>query len=209
MYQQPTSNFPTVVFLVIVFVGMGLLIYRTVDLTQANGQMKATLEASQATASELSAENDGLRAKVAELRTDKAALSAENDQLKARLEQTAAEIEAMKAGDAIRPPDLGAQPGGSGASKLEITQPGGRAGNGSGSAEVLQSSFLPADPEFWTKAAVAGMIAAILLLSGLTGAILNDMRRRKAPVQAGASDGRGPAYRNTSPTLIDTGFVGR
>ena len=74
MYNNPSSNFGTVVFLVLVFMGSGLLLYHCYDITVQNQQLEETVGTLQASVDELNVSNAGLKSENATLQTENVAL---------------------------------------------------------------------------------------------------------------------------------------
>lgn len=75
MNNYPSNNFSTVFFLVILFIGMGVLIYHASEITQENGQLKETVSTLQTNETALNKENVALK-------TENSTLIKENTTLK-------------------------------------------------------------------------------------------------------------------------------
>ena len=198
MNNYSSSNFATVFFLVVLFIGTGVLIYHTVEVSNENRQLKETIVTLQANAETLSAENANLKTDNSALVMKNNELTNENTGLKTALEQAAAENTSLKTRNAEM------------ATQLENLQAQCTSvGDGNTAPEVLESTFLPTDPQFWMRAAMVVLIVTILLLGYTVYTITKEIRRKRAVVLNGMNHNRALSQKDQSPHLIDSRFLDR
>ena len=77
-----SSNFGTVVFLVLIFIGTGLLMYHSYEITVQNGQLEQQVASLQSTNASLNGENTALKTENETLRANIGGLQNENNSLK-------------------------------------------------------------------------------------------------------------------------------
>ena len=89
MNNYPSSNFATVFFLVVLFIGTGVLGYHAFELTKQNGQLNETINVQNAKIesltqqiAQLTAENQTMKPKNVELKKENSNLMTENTSLK-------------------------------------------------------------------------------------------------------------------------------
>jgi len=218
MINYPTSNFATVFFLVVIFIGMGLLIYHAAELTLEYNQLQDVVETLQANISSLKSENENLKSEMTPLKTQNteladvnASLVDENSQLRALYEQTVAENITLKEMDTDNLSEL---------EKLRTENSGLRLENlrlrmlQSSSVEhrteepvVLQSAILPADLYSWMSVVAVILVAVIIVISCTLYILLKDIRQKKnAPVYG--KDLKDKATKRTGKS-IDSHFTNR
>jgi len=221
MNNYPSSNFSTVFFLVVIFIGMGLLIYHTVEITVENGQLEEAMGTLQAHVATLKTENAALKTESTAFETENAAvktkntsLTDENSRLKTALEKAVAENTSLKASDAGKLAELEKLRLEYNVLRLENQQLKALQGSGGVSSkaapEVLQSSFLPTGLEFWMKLGVIVLAVTIFLLSyAIYYALSKDIRRKRAAVLNEMYNGRGSSRKSRYTHIIDSHFVDR
>jgi regulator of replication initiation timing len=216
MYNNPTSNFATVFFLVVLFIGMGLLIYYTFEVTGENMQLKESVENLQADLVSLTAENAALltanttlAAENTALRTENTALTDEYSKMKAELEKALTENTSLKASvDAGTLPEVEAMRRENDNLKQEnlrltLLPCNGGEGNKTG-LEVLQSTILPIDLKFWINVAAVVLVEAILLIS-----YRFYTRRKETAALATLYAERGLSRTSRTTRMIDSRFINR
>ena len=177
MNINSSSSFGTVFFLVVLFIGTGLLAYHAYDLTVENGHLKETNASLQL----LKSENDALKAENAKFKADNAvlinnnsglksensSLINENGQLKVTLDNELAENGSLKAIDADKDSELAKLRIENTSLKNEnavLTLKNGKSGeNFQIVPSVIQSSIFPSDLERWIKLAILGLAVIFLV----------------------------------------------
>jgi len=158
MNNYPSNNFSTVFFLVVLFIGMGLLMYHTYEVTIENGQLNETVGTLQANIETLNIENTTLKTTITGL-TD------ENSKLKTTVEKAVTENTSLNIENAtLRTANaaLADENNKLKASDSKVQQiSSGESSNAN--HEVLQSAFLPIDLETWTRTKV--VVSVILFFS--------------------------------------------
>ncbi len=208
MNNNPSSNFSTVFFLVVLFIGMGVLIYHACEITLENGQLKETVNTLQTSEATLNTENATLKTENTTLKTENATLKTENatlknenvtiidenSRLKAELIKEVSKNIFLNTSDADKIAELEKlrnENNNLRAENLQIKIVGNK-GDGSHleNIEVLQSAVLP--------------IAALLLISYNTYVLLNNIRRKKAASLLGMCNSTG---KNQTPRIIESQFA--
>lgn len=159
MNNYPSNNFSTVVFLVVLFIGMGLLIYHTYEITNENGQLKETVGTLQAGVETLNKENT-------ELKTANVALTDENSKLKATVEKAGVENTSLKtenttlrtANIALTDENNKLKASDSNVQQMSCGE------NSSVNHEILLSTFVPIDLEAWMRVKEIVLVIAILFI---------------------------------------------
>jgi len=180
MNNYPSSNFSTVLLLVVLFIVMGALIYHTIEVTLDNNQLRETVTT-------LDKENQVLK-------IEKAALVDENTKMKTALEQALAENSSLKTMYA-------------GANTELVTLQAQCNGNESSSAglQALQSSIIPTDLGLWMKLVAIGLVAAVLPVRFTINALQNRSHRKRASILNPIYDGI--PRKNQYTNVIDSRFV--
>lgn len=194
-YSQPSSNFPIVVFVTALLIGMGLLIYHSLDITQENQQLKQSLAAAQVELSTLDTQAKALQEEVATctlannaLNDEKLGLQTQLDQvagqntiltneasrLQGELDQVRNDYTALQASvngldltmvEELRQENENLNIALNQCTSLQANQP------------MLQSSFLPTDLATWTLLVVIGLVGVSVLIFRAV-----QVRRKKASV---------------------------
>ena len=206
MNNYPSNNFSTVFFLVVLFIGMGVLGYHAYEITVENVRLNEVVKTLQTNVTSLNTENAALKTENTTLKTENAAFTDENSQLKTALEKEVAENISLKASDADRLAELEKLRRENSELKVENLQLKTIVGSNGGSSqkdiEVIQSSLLPTDLESWLKVAIVVLIAVILLIIYATYELAKDIRRKKAASLLGIGKSR-------TPHIIESRFVNR
>ncbi len=206
MNNYPSNNFSTVFFLVVLFIGMGVLSYHAYEITVENGQLNEAVKILQTDVASLNTENAALKTENTTLKTENAAITNENSQLKTTLEKEIAENISLKASDAEKLAELEKLRREYSELKTENLQLKTIVGSDGGSSqediEVIQSTLLPTDLESWLKIVAVVIIAAILAISFTTYVLAKDIRRKKAASLLGVGKSR-------TPHIIESRFVNR
>lgn len=214
MNNYPSSNFATIFFLVIVFIGTGLLMYHTYDVSLENGQLKEVVGTLQASVEKLNAENTTLKAENTTLKTENASLTVEKSKLQVELEKALAEITSLKSADTGNLlADLVKLRSENNDLRLENQRLKAMQNTGGGqnnmAPEALLSTFLPTDLEFWKKVLAVALVEVFLLMNCLVYNLLKNVRRGKAAVLSGNYAEHGSARKSRSTHIIDTHFIDR
>lgn len=194
MINYPSSNFATVFFLVVIFIGMGLLLYHAAEITVEYNQLQDVVETLQANISSLRSENENLKSEMSPLKTQNNELAAvnaslvdENHQLRALYEQTVAENITLKDLDTsnlaelenlrrensdLRMENLRLKMLQSSSDDERTKEP-----------VILQSAVLPVDQNFWMSIAAVILVAVIIVISCALYILIKDiLRKNAAPV---------------------------
>ena len=170
MNNYPSNNFPTVFFLVVLFIGMGLLIYHTYEVTNENGQLKETVGTLQASVETLNQENEKLNVTSTEL-------ADENINLKTTLEKTLAEnaslnteITVLRLVNATLTDENNKLK----ASYSNVQQLGNEESSNT-NHEVLLSAFMPIGIETLMSAREVVLVMAIFLISYIIYVLLKNV----------------------------------
>jgi regulator of replication initiation timing len=214
MNNYHSSNFATVFFLVIVFIGTGLLMYHTYDVSLENGRLKDTVGTLQASVEKLNVENTGLKAENTILKTKNASLTVEKSKLQIELEKALAEITSLKAADTGKLlVDLVKLRRENNELRLEIQRlEAMRNTDGSQNnmaPEVLLSTFLPVDPEFWKKVLAVALVEVFLLMNCLIYNLVKNLWRGKVVIPRRNNSENGSTRKSRITHVIDTHFVDR
>jgi chromosome segregation ATPase len=217
MIPCSSSNFGTVVFLVVVFIVMGVLIYHTVEVFNDTNELNEELAACQndldqaitkyeVTISECSAlqtENSTLMAEISQLRN-------ENNQLRAAQGDLDAEIAALNATIAANTEEIEKLSRENNDLRLEneqLKKQSTRSIEGSKAlSEVLQTPLMPVDLETLVKAIMIPLFGEILTIIGIAIKALKDLRRKQTTVRKQRNQ-RGSPGKNRYPHVIDSHFV--
>jgi len=220
MNNYPSTNFATVFFLVILFIGTGLLIYHTYEVTFENNQLKEDLGTFQASVTTLNSENIALKSenntlntKNAELNAENIMLTDENSALKFALEIAVGENLAMKASDSDKLTEL---------EKLrrensDLTFENQRLmtvytnGNVNSKAnlEVLESSFVPTDIKFWVMVIAIILIGVVFFTAFAVFALIKKINQKWTPALYRVIDKRETNRRSQNPQIITSHFADR
>jgi hypothetical protein len=209
-----SSNFTTVFFLVSLFIGMGVLIYHTCEISTENRQLRETAAALQASLSEAKAKIAELEGKIAKLEEDNTASEAniqtlenEIEGLNVELAQAYARIDEMNKAETARTTDTAVVCDEKGDGKPENS---GSAIVQNGSPEVLQSSIIPTDPDFWLKIGVVLLVGLNLFFVLLVAYALlkRVLWKRAALMNAMYNNQRLPQNSNYT-YIVDTRFTNR
>jgi hypothetical protein len=209
------SIFLTVLFLVAIFIGMGLLIYHTVEITGENAQFKISVKDLQARMATLEAENTTLKSENTTLasenstvKTENATLVNDNNNLKNKLANVLSENTSLKSTNDETLAELGAlrsENSNIKSENLRLTQsPCNASTNNETGLQVLQATVLPTIPESWIKFAATLPIGAIIIVSYNYYA-----HRRKAAALARLYARRELSQRGPTTKVIDSRFVSR
>jgi cell division protein FtsB len=214
MNNYPSSNFATVFFLVIVFIGTGLLMYHTYDVSLENGRLKEVVETLQANVEKLNAENTTLRAENTTLKAENASLTVEKSKLQIELEKALAEINSLKAaGTGKLLLDLEKLRSENNELRLEnqrlVAMQNTDGGQNNMAPEVLLSTFLPTDLDFWKKVLAVALVEVFLLMNCLVYNLIKNVRRGKVAALSGNSAIHGSTRKSRNTHVIDTRLVDR
>ena len=215
-----SSSFGSILFFVILFIGMGLLIYYAVDITDQYRELEATMERLQSRDATLSTEIADIKQTYSVCMSDNvtyqgqiAAMTDEINRLKAELEKALAEIAAYKASSVAPPPEMGALINEINNLKLKNQQLSslscGSVENSRSTGEILHSTILPSSPEFWKALVAITLVEAIFLLSYALHKLDRDARRRKAAVSAALHTRQSSSRKTNTTGVIDSRFIDR
>ena len=194
MNNYPSTNSGTVIFLVLLFIGMGLLMYHTYEITLENGQLKETVSTLKTSEATLNTEKDSLKAENAILMTENAALMAENlavtdeiNKLETALTEKVTENMALMASDTEKSAELETL-------RIEYSEllseylklkPLQSDDESAGlSPEAHLSSLLPVGLDYWVILAVGILLAALIFIRYKTLKLLNYMQQKKAGIRS-------------------------
>jgi chromosome segregation ATPase len=173
--NNSNSNFPTVVFVVALLVGTGMLIYHSLDITQENNRLKQAMANLQTELTARNAEAKSLNDEISACSLANAALTneisacslatttltAETNQLRSELDRMLKDYTALQTYvNGLRLPDVEnlRQENNNLNVALELCN------SSEAKQKMLQSSILPTDLETWTMIAVVVLIGAINLI---------------------------------------------
>ena len=214
MINYPSSNnFGTILLLAVLFIGMGLLIYHTGEISIENGQLKETVGTLQESVAILDGENAALKTENTRITAENLTLVEENSYVKSALEETLAENTTLKADDAVMLAEVESLRLENFDLKLEnqrleaLLVPSTRSGNAA--FEVDQASFLPKDSGVWTKLAVAAMLAAIPFEGFTVYAMYKHLRRKRATALNSNYNELSVSRKNRNTYVVDSRFSNR
>ena len=215
-----TSNpFPTVFFLVILFIATGLLLYHSVDQAQLIEQMRVDAAARQAEMDTLVIASDEAQQKVAsleatilalqnmvaELQASKTDSEAQIALLTAEIARLQAELDkALAENTALTLPGAGAP---SGTSTTQVTLPPCTCEETIGAARTFQPKALFTTPAFWNL--VAGLsLTEIVVIGGLTAHRQRTRRQQNSSPRLTTTMKSGRSLpRKDHSKLIDSRFI--
>lgn len=196
MNNYPSNNFSTVFFLVVLFIGMGVLGYHAYEITLENGQLNEDVKTLQTNVASLNTENAALKTENSTLKsenttlkTEKAAITNENRMLKTELVKEVSKNIFLDTPDTDKIAELEklrSENSNLKVENLQLKAIGNRSdGSSPGDIEVLQSTILP--------------ITAILLISYNIYVLFNDIWRKKAVLTG----------KSRNPHIIESRFIER
>jgi len=195
MNNYSSSSFSTVFFLVAVFIGMGILIYHSVDITKENGQLRETVETMQTSVETLSTANVALKTENASLKTANSTYTTDNHTLKADLEKAAAEMISLKALVANNTTELEKLRHENSiltTEKLRLNKlQSADSRSPTDNHEVLQSTLIPTDLELWMKVATVIIVMGILFIGYTLHIFFKDRSQKRVAFQKAIYVNRG------------------
>jgi regulator of replication initiation timing len=223
-YGQPNSNsnFPTVVFVVALLIGMGLLIYHSVDLATENNQLKQSMVNLQAELTARDSEAKALKDEITTCTMANTALTGETTRLQGELDQARIDYTALtgettklqgELDQALKNyTTLQTYVNGLGLTNVEglrqenynLSIALAQCTSNEANQKILQSSILPTDPEAWLTIAVFVLVGATLLIYY---AIYK--RWKKASILHRLYSEQGLSRRNRNSDVIEARFLHR
>ncbi len=205
MNNYPSSIFSTVFFVVILFIGMGVLGYHAYEITVENLQLNEDVKTLQMNMTSLSTENVALKAENLTLQTENAAFSEESNELKAALAKEIAENTSLRAAEVDKLAELEKLHRENSELKAENlklkTIGSNNVGSNQNDIEGFQSSLLPTDLKPWLNVVITVLIAAFLLIIYARYKLTQDKRQKSiaSPVAVG----------KRQPTILESRFIRR
>ncbi len=232
MNNNSSPGFSTVFFLVAFFVATGLLIYHAYELTQANGDLKTINTALQADIASANAkvaafqkENADLKAEIAALKTgaedlttentqlktaasglltenkslkdELAAVVSENDILQAEVESSRSELQRLRSeNDLLHQENQRLIEMRASLTESSVAEP-----------QMLISTLLPTEKDFWINLISVALILAILIETYTLVRLLRQKHNHLNTVAARLNSNRSQYPRNRGTHIIDARFV--